>query len=98
MRHITARFLGSHTQKRIVGNGLTMSLRKARSNPHRPELLQQFLGVFVEFYGGGKMPQASEAASPIHERMKEVFKDDPELLEKFEAFMPKSKLVGNPAS
>ncbi|SPO07381.1 uncharacterized protein DNG_10075 [Cephalotrichum gorgonifer] len=62
---------------------------KARATPDRPELLTKFFEVFGEFYGKGQIPEAAVAVPPIHDKMREIFKDDPDLLEKFEEFLPR---------
>jgi histone deacetylase complex regulatory component SIN3 len=47
------------------------------------------LQVITDGYGPGKeLKPAEEAAPPIHEKMKGIFKDDLDLLEKFETFLP----------
>jgi len=42
---------------------------------------------------GGKLAAktADELARPVHDKMREIFKDDLDLLDKFESFLPGAK-------
>lgn len=61
----------------------------------RPELFQRFLQVFMESISPASRDIASKTAEdlarPVHEKMREIFKDDLDLLGKFESFLPGAK-------
>lgn len=62
-----------------------------RFQASRPELFRRFLLVFMESYGPHQqLKPAEEAVPPIHEKMRDIFKDDKDLLEKFESFLPRN--------
>ena len=44
---------------------------------------------------GGQLPPktAEDLARPVHDKMREIFKDDLDLLDKFETFLPGAKNV-----
>lgn len=74
------------------------SLQQSRAGSDRPGLYEQFLQVFMEFYGQGGRPEPEEAVPRIHERMKEIFKDDADLLQEFEAFLPNNHVTRQTAA
>ncbi|KAK0705442.1 hypothetical protein B0H67DRAFT_594072 [Lasiosphaeris hirsuta] len=91
----------------ILGGGETQFARsvqfiqevQGRFQPSRPELYQRFLQAFKDVFGPtGQLQSQSavEIAAGVHEKMKEVFKDDPDLLEKFTAFLPKDDAATEP--
>jgi len=63
----------------------------------RPELFQRFLQVFMESMSSvnGNLratgQTAEDLARTVHDKMREIFKDDLDLLEKFESFLPGAK-------
>jgi histone deacetylase complex regulatory component SIN3 len=52
----------------------------------------------MEFYGQGGRPEPEEAVPRIHERMKVIFKDDADLLQEFEAFLPNNHVTRQTAA
>lgn len=73
------------------------SPQQSRAGSDRPGLYEQFLQVFMEWYGQGGRP-GPEAAPRIHERMKEIFKDDADLLQEFETFLPRNHVTRQTAA
>ncbi|KAK4034387.1 hypothetical protein C8A01DRAFT_39112 [Parachaetomium inaequale] len=77
---------------------------QSRFEPNRPELYQRFLQAFTDIFTApqtrpDQLPPAEETVAAIHNKMKDIFKDDMDLLERFEAFMPSSlKLAGDKGS
>jgi hypothetical protein len=57
--------------------------------PDRPELYQRFLGAFSLIYSPVQgSPPVEETFPPFYETMKDIFKDDQDLLEKLSVFIP----------
>lgn len=56
--------------------------------------MQAFTESFTSTTGSGGASsglagkRAEDVARPVHEKMREIFKDGPDLLEKFESFLP----------
>lgn len=65
----------------------------------QPEIYQQFLVACNEFWRSssqaGSSSSISEGSKSLHARMKDLLKDDPDLLAEFEEFMPLPKGTTN---
>jgi histone deacetylase complex regulatory component SIN3 len=62
-----------------------MSWLQKRLLPERDETYQQFLKLFSDYVGGKSLEQ-------MKSEMKELFKDDRDLIEGFEDFLPATNL------